>query len=102
MLWVLWIGHGVEELVVAREAADIFGWALSGDLGQSGIELARDGIGDPADFDPVFPVVAKVRHDHKVCNGSKSEVRDPSAQRLKYAGKPTFSAERRLCGGERT
>ena len=60
VLRVLWIGHGVEEPVVAGEAADTFGRAFAGDPGQSGIELAGDGISDPADSDFVFPAVAKI------------------------------------------
>ena len=32
VLWMLWIGHGIEELVVAREAPDVFGRAFTGDL----------------------------------------------------------------------
>ena len=57
---VLWVGHGVEELIIAGEAADTFGRAFAGDFGQPGIEFAGDGISDPADSDFVFPTVAKV------------------------------------------
>ena len=60
MFWVLGVGHGLNELFISGEAADVFWRASARDVCQTGIEVTGDWIGDLADLQHMFPAIAEV------------------------------------------
>src|ERR1019366_9338074 len=59
-LWVARFGHGVEELLEARDAADILGRGTASAVDEAGIVECGIGGGDRLDGDSALPVVAEV------------------------------------------
>ena len=60
MLFVLRVGHGFEEVGVAREATHIFRGTSTGGPDKAWVVGTRHGIIDLLDLDHMVPVVAKV------------------------------------------
>ena len=78
MFGVFGVGHGVNELFVSGEAAHIFRWALASDVGQAWVNIARHGVCDKANYQLMFPAVAKVID---IADGARAGVFDELRQR---------------------
>jgi len=63
VVFVCWVGEGVQELVIAPGTIDIFGRAASGGVDQNRIGKAGYRVGDALDLDRVVPSRRRSRRD---------------------------------------